>query len=349
MGTAGRPPSDCLLVQSFTHTPNTDKEPALSTPSLSDLRLDGGTQIRVEINNDTVAEYAERILAGDQFPPILAYFDGTTYWLADGFHRYHAFRKAGREPEIDVLDGSLDHAKDVACAANHGHGLPRTAADKRKAAKVMLSRHPDCSDRAIADHCVISHHTVASVRSEIEQPAMPRTGLDGKKRGLPQNVATGQMPSSSQPVDSKGGESRKLSKTEKVIHKKAKKTLDFVPPEIEGYDPTEDQIKEAQHVIVEQQAQIDALKDRVAVGALPQDDQEDAAKIIAELRERIRLLEIENDAITKSRDAFQAENAQMKRQLDMQRRKIAKLEKSTPDDIRAGVANGSTHPVPASN
>jgi predicted nucleic acid-binding protein len=58
---------------------------------LESIRIDGGTQIRLEIRTDVVQEYAELIA---KLPPITVFFDGSTYWLADGFHRYHAARMA---------------------------------------------------------------------------------------------------------------------------------------------------------------------------------------------------------------------------------------------------------------
>ena len=47
-----------------------------------------------------------------------------------------------------------------------------------------------------------------------------------------------------------------------------------------------------------------------------------AAALIAELRAHIRTLEATNKALTVSRDSFQAENAQLKKQINMQRREI---------------------------
>jgi len=58
-----------------------------------------GTQSRVQINESTVSEYAEAIQNGAQFPPVTVFFDGTNFWLADGFHRLLAHKRAGK-PEI---------------------------------------------------------------------------------------------------------------------------------------------------------------------------------------------------------------------------------------------------------
>jgi uncharacterized protein (DUF1015 family) len=54
---------------------------------------DGGAQMRVEMHPTTVHDYADDMLAGAVFPPVIIYFDGTDYWLADGYHRVEAARK----------------------------------------------------------------------------------------------------------------------------------------------------------------------------------------------------------------------------------------------------------------
>ena len=56
------------------------------------VRIDGGTQSRCRISQEMVDQYAESMADGAAFPPGVAFFDGSDYWLADGFHRYHALR-----------------------------------------------------------------------------------------------------------------------------------------------------------------------------------------------------------------------------------------------------------------
>jgi hypothetical protein len=107
---------------------------------LKNLRIDGGTQPRAAIDEETVAEYAEALREGITFPPVVAFHDGSVYWLADGFHRYHAHRRAGLEKiEVDVRDGMLRDAILHSVGANTEHGLRRTNEDKRKAVITMLT------------------------------------------------------------------------------------------------------------------------------------------------------------------------------------------------------------------
>ena len=68
---------------------------------LDDIRIDGGTQGRLVIDQPTVYSYRDAMMDGDEFPLIETVFDGSTHWLVDGFHRYHAFKLLGLK-NIDV-------------------------------------------------------------------------------------------------------------------------------------------------------------------------------------------------------------------------------------------------------
>ena len=61
---------------------------------LEEIRIDGGTQLRADINEDYVGECAAVLQSGGKLPPADVFHDGANYWLADGFHRRHAHAKA---------------------------------------------------------------------------------------------------------------------------------------------------------------------------------------------------------------------------------------------------------------
>jgi len=137
---------------------------------LKRLQIDGGTQPRVAIHEETVADYAEALKDGATFPPVVAFHDGVTYWLADGFHRYHAHRRAGLDViEVDVQDGTLRDAILYSVGANTEHGLRRTNADKRKCIEMMLSDREwsAWADRDVARRCGVDHKTVANCRASL--------------------------------------------------------------------------------------------------------------------------------------------------------------------------------------
>lgn len=110
-------------------------------------------------------------------------------------------------------------------------------------------------------------------------------------------------------------------------HKPPKRVLATGPNEVADYDPRDDQIKEASNTIAELAAENDKLKDRIAVEAwdVAEDEKLSAADIIAGLRAEVATLRAERDALIASRDKYQDECAQMKRQLAAQRREIQKL------------------------
>ncbi len=160
--------------------------PTLKDLPLDAIRVDGGTQPRAAIDTDTVREYAERMQAGDHFPPVQVYFDGTDHWLSDGFHRVKAAREAGLATiQADVWEGTRDDAFWMSLGANKDHGLRRTNEDKARAVKAALAAKPRLSDRAIADHVGVDHETVRKYRAaavstgEVRQ-STERTGRDGR-------------------------------------------------------------------------------------------------------------------------------------------------------------------------
>lgn len=161
---------------------------------LSKIRLDGGTQPRAGLRTDVIEEYAERMKAGVVFPAVTVYFDGTDYWLADGFHRLEAARRAAPDKpiEVEVREGSLSDAQWYSYGVNQRHGLRRTNEDKERAVLAALN-HPKSSglsDAAIAEHVGVHRNTVLRLRGKIGKKQGPdlhilcksekRTGRDGR-------------------------------------------------------------------------------------------------------------------------------------------------------------------------
>jgi hypothetical protein len=158
---------------------------------LETVRTDGGTQIRAEIDQGVVGEYAQAYQAGEEFPALSAVFDGEHYWLWDGFHRLAARKEAGLEDvTLAVTQGTLDDARWLAVAANKIHGIRRTPQDKRRAIFGALKLRPDLTDSAIGKHVSVDPKTVASCRAKLAeggnpQPDERRVGLDGRSYPAP--------------------------------------------------------------------------------------------------------------------------------------------------------------------
>jgi ParB-like chromosome segregation protein Spo0J len=122
------------------------------------------------MNDATITDYAEALVDGAIFPPIIVFFDGEHYWLADGFHRLAANERVGNaEIEADVRDGEQYDAIRRSLSANETHGLRRTNADKRNAVLVALRYHEwsKLSARDLAKLCGVSHNFVAQVKREL--------------------------------------------------------------------------------------------------------------------------------------------------------------------------------------
>ena len=135
---------------------------------INKIRIDGGTQPRENINEEIVYEYATAMMEGESFPDVVVFNDGANYWLADGFHRYHASKKLGYlELNAEVKSGTKRDAVLYSVSANSKHGLRRTNADKRKAVLTLLNDEEwsQWSDREIGRQCSVSDRMVNKYRS----------------------------------------------------------------------------------------------------------------------------------------------------------------------------------------
>jgi hypothetical protein len=131
------------------------------------IRIDGGTQCRLVIDQPTVYSYLEAMKEGDVFPLLETVFDGSTHWLTDGFHRYHAYKLLGiKEIEITYKPGTLQDAQVEALKANSKHGKPLTNEDKRNKVEMALTIEgfEKKTNYEIAKICQVSQPFVASVR-----------------------------------------------------------------------------------------------------------------------------------------------------------------------------------------
>lgn len=151
---------------------------------VNSIRVDSGAQLRKGLNWSTVAEYAERMLAGDRFPPVDVFFDGENYWLASGFHRVQARKTAnqvpsGFDPDIlaNIHEGTQRDAILFSAGENATHGLPRTNEDKRRAVLLFLE-DPEWStwgDNEIARRCLVSQPFVSKLRKTTNNVISKRT------------------------------------------------------------------------------------------------------------------------------------------------------------------------------
>ena len=94
----------------------------------------------MKIDRKLVEDYVYAIAEGATMPPVTVVRDGARLWLADGYHRFHAFDTL-QLPTIpaDVRDGNALDAVLISLRANAAHGKRRQAGDYRKAFDIARS------------------------------------------------------------------------------------------------------------------------------------------------------------------------------------------------------------------
>jgi hypothetical protein len=259
---------------------------------ISAIRTDGGTQARLKLDHNVVKEYAECMKDGDKFPPVTVFYDGSEYWLANGFHRYFATKSNGElEIECEVKQGTLDDAVLYAFSADGRQGLSRSAEDNRNII-IRMIQHPvwgKWSNAEIAKHVGVSKMTVGRVKASLEKD----------------NPA----PTKKKYKDKHGNESTIETKN---IGKTKEKKVTKEEPATESDDQIVRELTDALTAVSQENT---LLKDKIAIGQWDASEIEkiDAEELIAELREQIRILEIDNKALRESRDTFQNRNSELMR------------------------------------
>lgn len=182
-----------------------------------------GTQTRAHLDEETLVAYADAWTRGDNFPPLDVFQDGRRYWLGGGFHRLEAAKRAKRASvPAHIQAGNKTDAIRFGFRDNDRNGLRRSNADKRYAVSLCLN-DPDwskLSSRAIAELTGVHRDLVDTMRREgmaggdrtprgtqqsdsaccddggvsedlttANPEATRRTGLDGRKRRLPNKRA----------------------------------------------------------------------------------------------------------------------------------------------------------------
>jgi FtsZ-binding cell division protein ZapB len=272
--------------------------------------LDSRLQSRVKTDENMIDEFVESMEQGDVFPPVQIYLvDETDYYLVDGWHRVLACKKLGYE-DIDcvIKEGTWREAKWASFAANKQHGLRPSRADRRKQLGECL-HDPEWSaysDNMIAKHCGCSRGLVLQMRKELKI----------EKSDVVKTVSGGKVSTTNIKKQKDDGAPEKKDKAVKPapVHEEEEESF-------EGYDEKDD-------VIADQKEEIIRLQDRLAIAAFDASDEEKelAQQTIDELREQVRVLEIAMVAVKTSRDTFQKENAEMKKQILAMQKKLKSYE-----------------------
>lgn len=246
------------------------------------IRIDGGTQSREKLDQTVVDEYAELMKEGTEFPPISVVHDGNEYYLSDGFHRLLAAQKAGKA-SINC-DVLTGTLRDAILYSLSANSSHglRRTVEDRRKAVMTMLEDFEWSEWSDREIARQCH---------VSHPFVAK------------------LRAAMKPAEKKGGNI--------TTPKAEKKEPKAAEPEVEEHDPQKEVIDE----LVERNAE---LEKRLAVELMEATPEEKAkAKdLIEELQEQVKQLTIENQALSVSRDTFQAENAQLKRQVKMLQKKL---------------------------
>ena len=154
--------------------------------NIKELVLDKSVQMRATLNRIAIADYADAMEAGDEFPPIVVFHRaGGKKYVANGFHRVLVAKKLKLKTiPAEVHDGGKREAIVYAAGANVRHGVRRTNEDKRKAVITFLSdkEWKTWTDSTIAKQCSVSGAMVARYRQYMGEEAGPSPDKDGFRR-----------------------------------------------------------------------------------------------------------------------------------------------------------------------
>ncbi len=234
--------------------------------------------------------------------------------ILDGGNRYRACLQAGVEPVFVNFSGG--NIVSFVLSANL-HRRHMTAgqqaaivASAQDWAKAQTASRPvsgqDCPLTTVADRAAQSgaHPNTQKMADKVAKanPELAKQVAHGEKT-LPQAIEelTGKRPG-------------------------AKPALAAAPNEPE-YNPAEDDIAELSETVKTLAEENDTLKDRLACEVMPASEEEKTAALetITFLRAEVKRLEIENKALIDSRNSYQRECAELKRQCAMQRRQLEKV------------------------
>lgn len=156
-------------------SPTTEpQKPFVQEILLASIKLDGGTQIRARLDDDTVEKYRNTLMDnGWVFPPVIVYQieKSSSYLLSAGFHRIEAAsRENWTQVPAEIRQGTYRDALFVAVESNGTHGLGYiTNQDKRHAVLTLLGDEEwrEFPNRKIARICGVSHVFVGQLRDEL--------------------------------------------------------------------------------------------------------------------------------------------------------------------------------------
>lgn len=246
--------------------------------------------------------------------------------VVDGWNRYKAATELGADCPSKELDAWIDPVAFVRAQNKDRRHLPLSAwalievslrewKPSHRPDKGELSSPLQASNQEMADAVGVTTRTIQQAKA-VQSNAAPEViaAVKSGAIGLPKAAAIAKLPQAEQAAA--------IAKpTPKPTPKPAApKPAPVVEPEIEAppdyteLDALRDQVSELQNDLVV-----------ARMGDVPEEEKQQAAELLAELRAELKTLNATLTAAYLSRDQLMEENAQMKTQMAMQRREIARL------------------------
>lgn len=233
--------------------------------------------------------------------------------ILDGGNRYRACLEAGVQPHFEHYEGESIVAFVLSANLHRRHlsagqqaAIVASAQDWAKAQKqggTGANQHKEQTGN-VAGLQTVAQRAAESGASERTQRMADKVAKASPD--LAKKVAHGEV------------------SLPKALAQVEKKTTKPAP----APEPVNHELEEAAQAIAELADENEKLRDRLAVEAMDASEEEktEASHTINELRSKIKTLEAELDAVKASRDGFQRENAELKKQVQMHQRTIKKLE-----------------------
>lgn len=186
---------------------------------ISDINWGKSLYAREKDNQEAVDNYADILSSGKKLPPIKLYYDGSSYYPADGWHRKAACEKIGKNTiSAHIKPGNWQDAFHYATGkANSEHGVQLSKGDKQARVMMVLKNkaYEIWTQEQVAEHCRVSQAFVSKIKGGIITVIIPNPpkkqriqtrgshviAVNTSKRGRPRGSKTKQEPKKVTPAN----------------------------------------------------------------------------------------------------------------------------------------------------